>query len=137
MRVRCISNAYQALPSTSIHYVAECGAATFALKLGEDYTVYAVWGRGTETLYSILDDERAGYPKWFPAVLFEVVDGRLPTCWRYAQDLEPETRSSCFLIAFPEWINDRMFNENLVEGDPLTKRIWQRYRVQIANESQV
>lgn len=135
MRVRCISNVYQTLPSTSIHYTADCGAATFALNIGQDYVVYAIWGRGVEILYSLLDDERASYPKWFPSVLFEVVDGRLPTCWQYAPGTLQEAKSACFFIAFSEWISDQMFNENLVDGDPSAKAIWQRYRIQIANES--
>jgi hypothetical protein len=39
------------------------------------------------------------------------------------------------LLAFPEWVSDPLFNENLVEGDPSCQQVWQGYRLQIATES--
>ena len=99
---QCVSDT---TPSTSIYYAADSGTATFALNPESDYIVYAIWARGVEILYSILGDERASYPKWFPLVLFEVIDGRLPilvvcTC------TDHEAKSVCFLIAFRNGLMD-------------------------------
>jgi len=85
MRIRCIENAYKSLPSTSVYqYSPEYGDAKFSLQIGEDYIVYAIWSRGSEILYSILDSEYSRYPIWLPSTLFEVIDGRLSSCWQYA-----------------------------------------------------
>src|SRR5262249_27422050 len=108
---------------------------TFSLQLGTEYVVYGIWIRGSEVLYSILDDDRARYPNWFPSELFEIEDGRLPTCWCYGFIAGEKPNLSGFTLSFPEWINDRTFNENLVDGDPSAQMIWQRYRLQIDNES--
>src|ERR1700688_4230591 len=114
MRVRCIDNKYNVLPSTSIYYTLDHKTATFSLQPGTEYIVYGIWIRGAEVLYSILDDERASYPKWFPFVFFDVEDGRLPACWRYGLLTGRMPNLSGFLLAIPEWINDQAFNEKLV-----------------------
>src|SRR5690242_1838814 len=118
MRVRCIANAYSLLPATSVLYARDCGDAKLSLQIGKEYVVYGVWGRGGEILYSILADEYSRFPEWFPAMLFDVVDGQLPSCWRYAPQPDMDSKLPSFLLAFPEWARDRSFNWNLVEGEP-------------------
>ncbi len=135
MRVRCVDNAYRSLPTTSVYYTAESRDATFSLQIGKEYVVYAIWGNGKEILYSLLDSEYATYPKWFPAMLFDVTDARLATCWQFAPERSSASMLPGFLIAFPEWLRDPSFNTNVVEGDLATQDIWQRYRRHIDSES--
>ena len=134
MRVRCIANAYSLLPATSVIYAPDCGDATLSLQIGTEYIVYGVWGRGCENLYSILADEYSRFPEWFPSMLFEVVDGQLPSCWRYAPQPDSDSKLPSFLLAFPEWASDRSFNWNLVEGEPTHQELWQRYHALIDAE---
>jgi hypothetical protein len=124
MRVRCIENKYRSLPASSVHYSPHCDDdATLSLQVNKEYVVYAIWGSGNEILFS---SEYSRYPSWFPSILFEVVDDRLPTCWRF----KPYSDTN-FLIAFPEWISGESFNEDVVDGEPYTQEIWQRYRAEI------
>lgn len=135
MRVVCIDNTYQSLTIDSVYYPGEHQDARFSLHLDSEYIVYAIWIKGSEVLYFILEDERASYAKWFPSVLFQVVDGRMPSCWRYGLNIGEDVKTSNFLLAFSDWMSDPLFNENLVDGDPSAREVWERYRRQIASES--
>src|SRR4051794_31838199 len=123
MRVRCVSNAYRDLPATSSYHSPDAGDSTFFLEIDKEYIVYGLWGRGDEVSFSILDNEYSRYPNWFPSSLFEVVDGRLPSCWRFLPLMKATTPS--FVITFPEWISVKSFNLNVIERDIACQEIWQ------------
>jgi len=135
MRVRCIANAYNLLPSTSLLYADDCGDAKIPLEIGQDYVVYGLWGRGYEILYSVHSDPYSRFPRWYPSMLFEMIDGQLPSCWRYAPEPDPESGLPSFLMVFPEWASDRSFYWNLVDGELTHQDLWQRYRALMNEES--
>lgn len=135
MRIRCIANAYSLLPPSSILYQSDSGSATLSLQIDKEYIVYGIWGRGNEILYSILADEYSRFPEWFPSMLFEVVDGRVPSCWRYTPQPDTDSKLPSFLMVFPEWANDRSFNWNLIEGELGHQELWRHYRIRIDTES--
>jgi hypothetical protein len=64
-----------------------------------------------------------------------VANGKLPSCWSYGSIASQDPSIIYFLIAIPEFLNDPAFYEELVDGNPSAKMIWQQYRLQIAKES--
>ncbi len=135
MLVRCVSNRYADLPRTSALYAEECGDARLMIQEGREYVVYGVAGMDSEIMYSILSDKYSQFPEWYPSILFTIIDSRLPTCWRYASRSSGTTHLTKFILTFPEWADDTLFNCRLIDGDPKYQDIWDHYRVAIERES--
>lgn len=114
MNVECIIVEGNLLPKRYISsgYTAE---TKFALRLGNIYEVYAtsVW----RSIVSILVVDEDELPTWYPAEIFRVVDGKVPSNWFFKQYHDNE----CGLQAIwgPESIvkNDE-FYDVLNDRDP-------------------
>lgn len=135
MRVRCVANKNSDLPSNSRVYRASHGDAELGPQIGEEYTVYGISGHSTEILYSILSDKYSSFPEWYPSILFEVVDGRVPPCWVFTPLFVGQSDLQKFILTFPEWSVDPSFEWNLIDGSPSHQEIWQKYKALIDQDA--
>lgn len=131
MLVTCIDNRASRLPSSLIGTRTAIQPETeFPLTVGQAYVVYALTIWHAYLWYYVLDDDHLLYPVWTPAPLFDVTDGGVPGGWciayyRMAHDDEYP------IISFPEWANDRLFYERLVDGDEDAQRIFASRKAEI------
>lgn len=102
----------------------------FPLTVGARYGVYAITVRHGIPWYYIDTDDRLRWPTWYPASIFDVVDGSFPASWRYGYYfLDADTQFPIF--SFPEWANDRFFYERLVDDELEALEIYQRRRLEV------
>ncbi len=135
MRVRCTFNKYGDLPVTSALYDPGDDDVPLRVQIGREYVVYAVYGTEQEILYAILPEDHYDSPRWYPSVLFEVVDGRVAKCWRYTALSKGKQRLTRFILAFPEWAAERRFFSQLVDGAPRHRALWRHYKPEIELET--
>lgn len=82
MKIRCVGNLGSQLPEMARSLPGITAAAKYDIQVGSEYVAYAVCGwTDCSWHYLIVDDVGNGRPSWYPADLFEVVDGRLPPGW--------------------------------------------------------
>lgn len=67
--------------------------------------------------YYVLDDDDLDWPVWYPAELFEIVDGAIPSDWRVGTRAT-EQSGLRLILSFPEWVNQPSYYEKLVDGQP-------------------
>lgn len=129
MRVECIAASGAALPEV---YVDPVGGYTrqaiFPLSAGGGYVVYAITLRRGGVWYYLVDDRELGYPVWYPAPLFRLVDGRLSRYWVFGFH-EVGARDGDAVFAFPEWASDPFgFYNALSDGEAKARETFRRYR---------
>ncbi|HEX9643642.1 MAG TPA: hypothetical protein VGC11_06565 [Acidimicrobiia bacterium] len=90
----------------------------FPLTIGRIYVVYGITTFRGHVRYYVLDDDQLPYPVWRLAPLFDLLDGRLPSSWRFGYFRLDSADVGVPIITFPEWANDHYFYERLVDGDP-------------------
>lgn len=131
MRVRCISMSGESLPMSSRDPRLGVDAETmFPVTLGAEYPVYAITVMLGIPWYYIMDDDGSPWPIWSPSSLFEVIDGGLPSSWRYG--FFRFDRDQQFpIISFPEWAADHFFYERLVDGEADAVAVFSRRRIEI------
>jgi hypothetical protein len=99
------------------------------LRPGRAYVVYALLFQ--ETLRMLVQEERdLSFPFFVDAAHFEVVDGRIPSGWRWGQPAHGARR----LVAFDRMVNDPMFYERLVDGAPDARSAWESAKAAIDAE---
>jgi hypothetical protein len=88
----------------------------FDLKRDRVYFVggICIWGRA---IHYLLDPEEDGFPGWYPASLFKIVEGKLPSNWHFTFRQEPATRSISAVWGYAELMSPSHF-EALVERNP-------------------
>lgn len=111
MEIKCLSRSGTDLPEglRSHPEMNLTAGTTFPLELGKCYTVYGITVFLGHVWHYICDEHFAGYPVWNPASLFTLVDNRLPSCWRVG------FHGEALIIAFDEWVNDRLFYDRLTD----------------------
>jgi len=80
--------------------------------------------------FYVLNDDGHDWPSWTPAPMFEVVDGSLPGSWKIGY-FRFDRDNQFPIVSFPEWAEDHMFYERLVDGDPTAVRIFGERRGEI------
>jgi hypothetical protein len=122
MRVRCVKNRIADVADQpelhryllrSVHL-----DGVLPVPIGGRFVVYAVEPRAGVDGYYIVTDEGDDYPKAYPAPFFEVEDPR--------RSIHFVTAGA--LTTFPEWAEDPMFYERLVDGAPREVAIFRRMR---------
>ncbi len=81
---------------------------------------------GNTTLFQIVNDDRQFVI--FPAILFEVTDARCSSFWKAA------IQKDGTVTLRPEELNGEYFAENLSEGDPATRRVFDTMVVKLEAE---
>jgi hypothetical protein len=141
MLVKAIADSMLALPKYAQSRYS--GSPSVELRLGRVYVVYAM---GTwfdrDICYALCDTDfrPCGFPIMYAAMLFEVVDGHLPSCWEVQHEVvgEGDDRRDDFLMGFPPLIRDPAFYENLVDGVPCKPdphELWMEYKAIIDKEA--
>src|SRR4051812_30735358 len=103
MRVRCMASTGTALPDSYIDSVGGYGReAILPITVGASYLVFALTIRRGGVWYYVLDDQDLGFPVWYPAPLFEVIDARLSRFWIFGFS-DDGRRDGDALFAFREW----------------------------------
>jgi hypothetical protein len=107
----------------------------FPIKVGKAYVVYGVGTWGQSINYAICDEHypERWYPVMYPAPLFEIVDGGVPSCWRFSWESRGEGPSwrESFLLAFPEWSNDPSYYERLFDKDEAAVAVFETRKAEI------
>lgn len=131
MIVSCTTSIADSLPPSA--YDSRQGVnpdTEYPVTPGRSYAVFGITVNLGLTWYYILDDDDLDWPVWAPAPLFEVIDGCLPSSWQFGYHWF--TRDSQFpLISFPEWANDHLFYERLVDGEPGALATFAQRRLEI------
>lgn len=118
MIVECIASTGAALPEEFCNASYGITRTTrYDLTVGETYLVLAITNLLGYNFFYVLEDGVEDRPTLVPSLLFEVVDARMSRHWKYKQQLDGQRLSDYFfLIACPEWIEDSLFLENLIDG---------------------
>lgn len=82
MKIRCLGNRGSQLPEAVLSFPGVTTDARYDIEVGAEYVVYATccW-TDCSWHYLIVDDAGHDRPSWYPADLFEIVDGRFPPHW--------------------------------------------------------
>ena len=124
MRIRCIANTGTFLSETYLDpAVGRTQETEFQLTIGKEYTVYALYQWQGSIWYYICDDQYTYYPQQNPAPLFEVVDNRLSSYWRFK--VYP---NGLLKLAFSEWLSDQFFYDKLTDGEQREVLIFEKVK---------
>ncbi len=131
MRIRCIANTGTSLSETYLDpAVGRTKETEFQLTIGKEYTVYALYQLQGSIWYYICDDGYTYYPQQNPAPLFEVVDNRLSSYWRFK--VYP---NGLLKLAFEEWLSDQYFYDKLTDGEETEVLIFEKLKELIDTEA--
>lgn len=103
----------------------------FNVSIGAVYTVYALEVENSLIRFYICDDAYTYYPMWHPAPLFEVIDNRIPSCWRCAY--YPEVNR--VFCTFEEWLLDKYFYDHLTDRKQEEVALFQKLKQSIDAET--
>ncbi|MCH1430190.1 MAG: hypothetical protein L7U87_05440 [Chlamydiales bacterium] len=103
------------------------------LDLGKEYTVYGIVFWDSAPWYYICSELGLMYPEPFAAELFEVSCPRLSSCWRLHTHASSYTGPISSLV-LPEWAENPIFYERLIDGEPEEEETFKRYRFFMDNE---
>ncbi len=131
MRIRCIANSGTFLSETYLDpAVGRTKETEFQLTIGKSYTVYALYQWQGSIWYYICDDGYTYYPQQNPAPLFEVIDNRLSSYWRFK--VYP---NGLLKLAFEEWLSDQYFYDKLTDGSEKEVLIFEKLKELIDTEA--
>lgn len=143
MLVRCVTNSITQVASRTpldqdLRQWIGSSSDLPDVSAGALYTVYAVQIKidvNYLTSYCIADNSYDNYgplcyPTSYASFFFDVIDRRTSSCWTCAfqQDLSKSKRGTRILITFKEWVDEKNFYENLVEGSPREVGIFKQYK---------
>lgn len=113
MIVRLRANADK-FPIDSSKHISS--AVTHHLKHGGMYVVYGILVYTHGISFYLCDEPDAPYPLPYAGFLFELEDGEIPRQWVMGQHAPKHGSESVYVIGMPEWANDPMFYERLLDG---------------------
>lgn len=129
MKVLCISNKGSYLPKSCLDKRSGFTRETeFHLIEGKEYTVYGITLFLGHIWYYLCDEAYSYYPIWNPSPLFKVTDERISRYWVYGHTPRTSQATEQVLFAFPEWVNDPYFYDQLTEGIDKYKEIFAKYK---------
>ena len=139
MRVKFISERVKAIPEELLQYSIE----TSVLTPNNEYVVFALCTMCGEQWYLLCDDYYQtdnidSFPRYYPAMLFDVVDAVHSKYWVEYQrideyvDNEPEVTN----YSFPEFAQDSYFYGELLEvRDENYSKVFNRYKLLMETEA--
>lgn len=128
MRVRCEHTTLDAIrenPEMLAWWRRAVHLTELPLVIGKTYLVYAYLVDPLSTWYYIVEEEGLDYPVAHPAPFFTIVDPRPSALW--VERETPQRR----LVAIPEWADDPMFYERLVDGGQAQVRAFSAARARM------
>lgn len=104
----------------------------FHLEIETTYIVYGVtmW---KSVLHFLVIPAKASLPNWYPAGVFEVVDGRIPPGWHFIHFEEDNPDERKFLLGYKELTQDATHYVGLIERDINAIRVFNMRREEIQN----
>ena len=129
MRVRCVANTGKALPDSYLR-VGYTRDSQFDVKVGTAYTVYGISLRLGALSY-LIDPEGEGCPNWYPVVLFELADARVPETWYFSFDTQHEQFGVPAVWGYEELVMSEQHFDGLMERDRQALRVFARRRLDI------
>jgi hypothetical protein len=129
-----VSNRFCDLSQQSALYT-EDPEAVLDLEVGQEYLVYAISTDTQDVAYYTCGSHYSYYPRWYPASLFEVIDGRPSRYWVCSTQVDAKARGAHLLLTFPEWATRAgTFYWNLTEKDTGAVQAWEKYKQLIEEE---
>ncbi len=130
MKIRCLANIGLALPKNYLKpEFCYTPKIEFPLTIGQEYIVYALKEWQGNIWYYICDDNCTYYPIQHPAPLFEVIDDRLSSYWRF------KCYPNCLIrLAFEEWLVETSFYDKLTDQEEREVLIFEKIKQLIDNE---
>ena len=130
MKIRCLANIGLALPKNYLKpEFCYTPKIEFPLTIGQEYIVYALKEWQGNIWYYICDDNYTYYPIQHPAPLFEVIDDRLSSYWRFK--CYP---NGLIRLAFEEWLVETSFYDKLTDQEEREVLIFEKIKQLIDNE---
>jgi hypothetical protein len=127
MKVKCKIDSLQKAKdkkvlNDDIEYVFSNDFNHKVLKLGKFFEVHAILLTSKGIWLFILEDDDDDFPKHYPLCFFDIVDANIPANWVVGSGhhFEYQTRKVFALLSHPIWAEDKIFFENLVNGDKNT-----------------
>ena len=99
------------------------------MTIGQEYIVYALKEWQENIWYYICDDNYTYYPMQHPAPLFDVIDDRLSSYWRFK--CYP---NGLIRLAFKEWLIDPCYYDKLTDQEEREVLIFDKIKQLIDNE---
>ena len=102
---------------------------------GIEYTVFAMYiGKPIEVMIQV--DSLPAAPYCIRLDDVEIVDNRLSKFWVFGEEMPNKNNSMNrpAILAFPEWVKDVFFYENIVESKDNSGDIWREYRSKMERE---
>ena len=137
MKVKCIKKALlgqEIIDATGYGYTQKL---EYSLTIGEEYIVMGLMlsKKANCMRYLIIDD---GFPCWYPQVLFEIINPKLPANW-FVRSLNTNETSGTitFLIGFYELCIDEDFYDALIEGEEWALKIYRDRKNELLKLSEV
>lgn len=135
MIVKCIAKNGSSLPETCRDSKSGFREDTvFPLQLDKSYQVYGFTLFLGHIWFYICDEHYTYYPRWNPAPLFEVIDGRLSRYWIYGHTRTGKNDKT--IVAFREWVDDEFYYDKLSDGDRAAVALFARYKKLMDTEFQ-
>src|SRR5262249_14360160 len=138
VRVRCVSNDQADLPPELVEALTpKPGMVVFfkeELTVGEEYVVYALQIRSDQDWDYLCAHRGEDSPYRYPSQVFDLIDARPSTHWRFKHWRSPKTETWTSTFAIPEWVSDLGFYERLVDGHEAERTIFRRYRLLMDDE---
>ncbi len=109
----------------------------YPVTIGEEYIVMGLMlsKRANCICYLIIDD---GFPSWYPQVLFEIIDPKLPANWFVKSFNANETGGTItFLSGFYELCMNDDFYDALIEGEEWAMKIYRNRKNELLKQSEV
>lgn len=107
-----------------------------ALTVGKIYVVYAIayWNSPYPRFYVCDNNYNSiSYPMPYLSAFFEAINSRIPKYW-FFNILEEESKIYT-LLSFKNWVEDKSFYENLIDGKAEEVEIFQKYKEKIDKEA--
>jgi hypothetical protein len=129
MKIECIASNNCQLPREyySIGYTSK---TRFDITLGFRYTVYAMCIWQKILMYLICDDY--DLPNWYPAIIFEVDDKKIPTHWQFNYFNNGESIEAIW--GYPQIVEQKAHYSSLIERDQDALTVFFNAKAEIDSE---
>jgi hypothetical protein len=104
---------------------------------GHDYVAYGVLG-GTRSNILVFEQNSFSFPFFVSDAAVDIIDAQVSKYWIYSPRLERTEKYSSqeMIFSFADFVLDRYFYQNLVDGDADAVAIWKRAKELMDLEAQ-